>query len=505
MSTLAKQTRIVLLFAALAQLIAFARTAVVAALFGASSTVDAYNLALVVPTLVAGIVSGWSQVSFVGRYLELLSEEEGRLAREFRSAIAAVLIGLSAAVGVLMFAGHDLVTTALVPASAQATRNQTTIALQIAACTLMPITLGEFFALVLNCHGRFVFASAAPILNAVVSTAALWYWPNQGVEALSWTLLLGWTMQCLTVFAACIYAGLSFRGWRQTIRREVASAMRLAAPILPGVAFSSATIAIISIFCSRLGVGAVAIYGYATKLHGAATQVIIISMGTVLLPHFAGLLAAKDHAQLKTLLERIGRVTMLTSVVLLGFILAMGKPLLMVLLGRGKFDPALARDVAWAWSLLTVSLFPFAVATYFAKVFQALRQPALLSLSSAIALATTAVGGALALIFQNFSLLILTPAFAQLCVLCFFVNRFRGRFGNDQFASDWLRALLICAAVCAPAIALDSYLRDHLNDVVQILALGIRAMVFCLVVAACAVLSKASTWLFRARPGPLSA
>jgi putative peptidoglycan lipid II flippase len=494
---LIQNARIVSVFTLLSQIVAFARTAIIASVFGVSTLIDAYNLSLVVPTLLAGVISGWMQVGFVGRYIECRRDTNEAAAIAFRTAMGGVLVAIAVAAALTMLISNEPITAMLVPASSASTRVQAGAALQIIAWSLVLITFSDYLGLILNCHGRFVAAAAAPIVNALVSAGLLLVWHQKTLETLVWTLMLGWIAQLVVVALACARAGLWEFAWRRTAGDDVKSTLQLALPILPAVVFSNGTLVVINVFCSHLGEGAVAIYGYASKLHGALTQVIIVGIGTVLLPHLASLLADGQREQIELLFRRIGRATMLISVLVMAGVIMLGQPVIMVLLGRGRFDAATAASVNSAWTILTLSLFPFALATFFAKLFQAMRQPVLLSISALVSLVATTVACYFGQSFLGIRGVMLAPFVAQVSVLVYFLVVYKKKFGDAGFLPEWARAAALCVAMVVPSCVIDWLVRGYLDPLGRELAFGLRAVLFVGVFAAVVKLSGAFNWIAR--------
>jgi peptidoglycan biosynthesis protein MviN/MurJ (putative lipid II flippase) len=103
------------------------------------------------------------------------------------------------------------------------------------ALILVPTLIGDFLALVLNGHGRFLVAALAPLINALISVLALWLWPRLDLSALIWTLVLGSAAQGFVVLAGIVRMGLDFPLRIGNARSEVLTTLALAAPLLPSM------------------------------------------------------------------------------------------------------------------------------------------------------------------------------------------------------------------------------------------------------------------------------
>ena len=184
-------------------------------------------------------------------------------------------------------------------------------ALRLAGLTLIPIILGDFIGLILNSHGRFFAAAAAPLVNALVSVLGLWFWSRLDLSALVWTLLLGAIAQGLVVVVALLRLRLGFPLATGAAKAEVRTTLMLGLPLLPAMMLANSAAAIVQFRAAQLGEGVVAAYGYAARLHGALAQVLVIGLSTVLLPHFAALWSRGETAEIVSLFRRLARCTIL--------------------------------------------------------------------------------------------------------------------------------------------------------------------------------------------------
>ncbi|WP_137936953.1 lipid II flippase MurJ [Chitinivorax sp. B] len=486
--------RIVSLFTIIAQVFAFLRTALIAYFFGASGEVDAYNLALAAPTLLSGVISGWLQSGFVGRYIAL-NHENPEFANTFRVAIGQVVLIIAILLSIVIFIAKAQLTDILVPISGDPRKPMIDIALSIAIWSLVPTVLSDFLGLVLNCHNRFGAAAAAPVLNAIVSALALWLWPLHNLNTLLITLILGWITQLLFMLYAYNRIGLAILLLPKGVIEEVKATLKLAIPTLPSVVLSNGTIVLIQIACSRLGEGAVAVYGYASRLHSALTQILIIGISTVLLPHLASLLSTKQHDEIVRLFWKISRATLLVCLFILSGVVFLGESTVSTLFSRGKFDQTLSNSVWQAWTLLTLSLFPFALATFYAKLFQAMQRPHLLSISSLISLIFTSLMCFAGASTSSITNIVLSPLIAQIFVLTFFTFNFKKFFSTSGIPPQSINAITKCFLIIAPAITSELILRQLLTNTDTLIAFVIRVTTFLfLFILACRLL-KATEWI----------
>jgi putative peptidoglycan lipid II flippase len=497
-----RSTRTVVLLGIAVQVAAFVRTAIIAATLGTSLEVDAYNLGLIAPSFISTVIGSWLQMSFIGRYTALVTTGEAALAAAYRSRMLVLVLGCATLFGGLCFLFPERITFLFLPAGQ--TSVMASAALRLSGFILIPIIIGDFIALILNSHGHFFAAALAPLINALVSVLGLWLWPSLNLSALVWTLLLGSLVQCLAVVTALLRMRLHFPIATSGAKGEVHTTLILALPLLPAMMLSNSATAIIQLRTAELGEGAVAIYGYASRLHGAVAQVLIIGLSTVLLPRFAALWSRGEKAEITILFRRLGRCTILVVAYLTAGIYLMGETATKVLFERGAFGAHHTWEVSWLWTLLTLSLFPSAFGTFIAKFCQAVRGADSILVSGIISFAVswlvTWFGASVA------SLSIVTSAITAsfMATCCFWVLWLGKRVQILPILKDIGVASFRIGLILVPAVAAERWFSLHTNGLSDILGLFIRGSLFSSIVLALVILTRSHLWFLARRPGEMT-
>lgn len=261
----------------------FAKEAYVAYLFGAGIVTDAYALAMLVPSIGTAL--------FVRAFCRAyLVHQPGVEARWFLSRVFLASAAIAAvAAGVARF----------VPAIAD-------LALP-AAALIVPSALVAALTAVLNARGRF----AIPQLTALLPTAAvagLLYVEGTRFEAvgLVYALLAGTTIQMLVLAASGLRAGGS-----------AAVATLFWSGLLPMIAIDlmvQGNVFIDRAMAATLPAGSVAVLAWSALIKDVLSTVLVASIVTVLLPHFARQVAAGRADELgnaAALVIRYGAVLLL--------------------------------------------------------------------------------------------------------------------------------------------------------------------------------------------------
>lgn len=368
----------------LSQLIGFIRTALIAAIFGTSITVDAYYLALLVPTYVTTVTAGLLQAGFVPSYVGMRTSAPDD-AVAFRTAIFWALVGISGCMGL----GFALYAGVLIPRTASVADAKVVeiaiVAAPILASVLVWNVISDFLGLLLNCHGRFAAPAAAPAANAALSSLAL-VWGNADIVALTASLLLGAIAQTCIVVADLLANRIGFPARKLRLIWALKRFGGLAGPVIPGILFSATTVWLIHVAAASLGPGDLSIFSYGWRLYGVPTQVFILSLSTILLPNFSRLVAERSYFHLATILFLLAKATLLGSLCVLTVVYLFGSTYIEMLLGRGQFDRGDAETVSEVLLGMLAGLFFFTYGTFLSRLLVAQHRTVTVSCSSLIVL-----------------------------------------------------------------------------------------------------------------------
>jgi putative peptidoglycan lipid II flippase len=495
-----RSTRMVVLLGLAVQIAAFLRTAIIAAALGTSPDVDAYNLGLIAPSFLSTVIGSWLQLSFIGRYTSLVTTEQSALAAAYRARMLALILGGAVLLAGLCFLFPGPIMGLFMPAGQTAMIAAAAAALRLSGLILIPILLADFLALILNSHGRFFAAAFAPLVNALVSIAGLWFWHALDLQALVWTLLVGSLAQCVVVVFALARMGLNFPARTEAAKGEVRTTLALGLPLLPAMMLANSAAAIVQFRAASLGEGVVAAYGYASRLHGALAQVLVIGLSTVLLPHFAALWARGEREEITILFRRLARCTVLAVAYVTPGIVLMGETATSILFQRGVFDAEHAAQVSGLWALLTLSLFPSAFGTFIAKFCQAVRDATSVLASGAISFAVTWIVAWFGASIMSVDVVVAASVATFFATGCFWVLWLARRVPIRPILSDMAVALLRAVVILVPAVIGERWLRPHVGGLPEVANLAARGSLYTLIALSLLIATRSHSW-FLARPG----
>jgi peptidoglycan biosynthesis protein MviN/MurJ (putative lipid II flippase) len=252
---------------------------------------------------------------------------------------------------------------------------------------------------------------------------------------------------------------------------------------------------------ASLGEGMVAIYGYASRLHGALAQVLVIGLSTVLLPHFAALWSRGEKAEITILFRRLARCTILLVAYLTLGICLMGETATKILFQRGAFDTQQTLEVSRLWMLLSFSLFPLAFGTFIAKFCQAVREAGSVLASGIVSFAATWFVSWLGASLASTSIVASSALASVALVTCFWLFWLGKRIRTAPIFEDLGVAGFRILLILVPAACVERFTALYTEGFSDIIRLFARGSMYTLIVLLLLIATRSHVWFLARRPG----
>lgn len=328
------------------KLVAFAKELVVAHRFGTSDEVDAFLIALLIPTLLAFIVGDAFRDALIPAYSErrLQSERAGeRLVSNLLWMSLAALLLLS--VGVLLFSRPliELIASNFGPEKLGRTRELLFLVIPFAAA----FGLSRVLQGVLQANDRFSLSSAAPVAIPATIIAVLLFTPGIKNAAL---LAIGNVVGAILLVVVLILSA-NRNAARPLLQRPgcdsaTRTALRHTAPLLAGALLYEGCYFVDTLMAASLPAGSVAVLGYGERICKFALTVGGTTAGFVLFPHISDLAAREEWVELKQVSKRFCVLLLTASLPMVGLFWYAAEPIVRLLLERGEFTSDDTRRVA---------------------------------------------------------------------------------------------------------------------------------------------------------------
>lgn len=474
-----RRAGVVAFFTLLSRILGYARDAVLANVFGATATFDAFVVAQTVPNFLRRLVA---EGALVIAFVPLLSEERQRggvpAMRAFSGAVVGalipILVGL-VAVGVL-FPGF--VVDVFAPGFDAERRALAETLTQIMMPYIFFVSLMAVAGGALNVLGSFAAPAAAPILLNVaiigftVLARDLFAEP---IVAVAWGVTVGGVLQLLLQLPALARRDLLVGPRWAPGDPALRTLLKRMGPAVFGVAVYQINLMVIRQVGSFLPDGQLTCYYSATRLQEFALGVFAVSVSVAALPTLSEHAAAREWYRLSGTFRRALRVTNFVTVPATLALLVLSGPIVGVLFRHGQFSAESARITADLLVILGAALVPIGAVRVAVPTFYALGDTRTPVVGAVVSLLTTVgLGFALGRSYEIWGLTFATSAAAvtQLLVLWAMLRgTLRRRIAEDTAAGRVLdrptpRApepgvvahALACTLAAAPGVGLAAWL-----------------------------------------------
>jgi putative peptidoglycan lipid II flippase len=363
----------------LSRVFGFIRDMVVANLFGAGLTTDAFFVAFRIPNLLRRLLAeGSLTVSFVPVFTEYLRhktrEESFELANITFTALSILLVFVSLA-GVVL---SPLIVTIMAPGFVRMPA-QYDLAVFLTRLMFPYILLISLVALcmgILNSLRHFAAPALSPmVLNLAMILAALTLrdFFREPIMALAVGVLVGGVLQLAMQWPFLIKLGVRLKPAFHFRHPGVKRIGKLMLPAAFGAAIYQINIFVGTILASLLPTGSISYLYYADRIVELPLGVFAIAVGTATLPSFSDQVALGRMEELKRTLSFSLRLILFITIPATIALIVLRVPIISVLFQRGEFGEQATLLTAQALLYYAVGLWAFSVIRIIVSAFYSLQ------------------------------------------------------------------------------------------------------------------------------------
>ncbi|HEY6252526.1 MAG TPA: lipid II flippase MurJ [Candidatus Angelobacter sp.] len=320
---------------------ATAKELVVAARFGRGDSVDAFLIALLVPTTILGLVASTFNVALIPTYIRVREEQGAEAAQQLFSSVQVASLVLLGIVSILVAAGAHF----YLPLLGSGFDAAKLLLTQRLLYVLLPfIVLNGAIAIwsaVLNAGERFALPALTPMVTPLVAVLTLLIFGRRwGIFSLAVGTVAGSGLEVFVLGCAMRIRGLRLRLRWCGITPELNHVLGQYLPMLGGALFMSTAPIIDQSMAAMLKPGSVAALLYGNRIVNVVTMLTSAAMATAVLPYFSQMTARKDWSGCRRTLKVYSLLILLVTIPIT-LVLVAGSPLLTRLLyQRGAFTQA---------------------------------------------------------------------------------------------------------------------------------------------------------------------
>jgi putative peptidoglycan lipid II flippase len=319
------------------KLLAVVKELVVAWKFGTADELDAFLIALMIPSLLISVIAGSFNSALIPTYIRVRDQTGKAVAQKLFASATVWSIGLLTVTTLVIVATAPLYLP-LLTGGFSAQKLELTYRLLWVVSPMMLLTgVGTIWGAVLNAGERFALVALSPILTSAVTILLLLVNQSWGVYNLAVGMVLGQLLEMFVVAGALRKQGISLMprwyGFDADLK-EVASQY---APMIAGAFLMCSTSLVDQSMAAMLPSGSVAALAYGNRIISLPIVIATTALSTAVIPYFSKMVALDDWKSLRHSLRHYLGLIFAAAIPLTGFIILFSEPIVRLLFQRGSF------------------------------------------------------------------------------------------------------------------------------------------------------------------------
>lgn len=367
--------------------LAIIKELVVAYQFGTADDLDAFLIALIIPSFVLNIIAGSFNSALIPTYIKVREQEGSKAAQKLFAGATIWSIGLLLMTTLVMLGSLPLYLPALTNGFSADKLALTNKLLWAISPMLLLTGIGSIWGAVLNAGERFALVSLVQMITPIVTISFLFGMRSWGVFNLVTGMVCGQLLEMAIIGLVLRRQGFSLRpkwyGFNPQIR-EVANQYL---PAIVGSFLMCSTGLVDRSMAAMLPSGSIASLEYGSRMVTLPIIIASTALSTAVMPYFSKMVANDDWSGIRHSLKHYLILIFAASVPLTGLIVIFSEQIVQVLLQRGSFTAADTKIVAQIQSSFALQI-PFYIGCMLVvRSISAMRKNQILIVGSAFNLA----------------------------------------------------------------------------------------------------------------------
>ncbi len=355
----------------MARLLGVLRDRILAGMYGAGPTLDAYYVAFRIPDMLYNfVILGTLSAAFIPLFAsERTRDKHWAFANNILTIIATFLVVASGA----LWLCAPLLMHILAPGFTLAQHDLAVAMTRVLFLSPLLLGLSGIFNAMLQAHQRFVASALSPLLyNLGIIAGALFLVPLIGPWGLAWGVVLGAFLHMAVQIPSIVALGFIFQPSFRIRDATLRHMLTLSVPRIISLGVAQVELVIATIITSGLIAGSMSVFQFGYNIQSFPLGIIGISFATAAFPTLAGHMSnghGKDflHSFTSTLRQVVFFMAPAASLLLL-----LRAQIVRVLLGGPHFDwadtIATTEVLTWfAFSLVAQALIPLFTRAFYAR------------------------------------------------------------------------------------------------------------------------------------------
>ena len=491
MSKVAKAALGLMAATLIAKILGFGRELTLASAYGASSTSDAFLVAMNIPAVIFTAIGTSLGTAFIPLYCEVNSSQGEKASIKYTNNIFNVVVLICIVISII----GVIFTPQVVKLFALGFKGETMEkAVYFTRAMILGIPfLGISYIMMayLQVKENFIIPGLMPVPYNTCIIISILLSVKTSPYILPWGALIGLLGQFLFQLPFAMKKGFRYKPYINFKDEYLKKMLWLVAPVLIGVAVNQINTIVDRTIASTLVEGSISALNYANKLNQFVMGMFIVSISSVVYPMLSKLSTENNKVKFnQSIIKAINIVILLVIPISVGAII-LSTPIVKVLFQRGEFDARATYMTSVALVFYSIGMIGFGLRDILSKVFYSLQDTRTPMINGAIAMGLNIILNILFVKFTNMQLAglaLATSTAALVTVTMLFISlRIKiGPFGGKTILSVFIKAItsaLLMAVITIIAYRKVSYFLGDgtIKEVITLaVAIGVGAIVYAL-------------------------
>lgn len=346
------------------------RDRVLAHSFGASSDLDSYYAAFLVPDFVFNVlVASGIAAAAVPLFAQLYKKSHAH-AYEYMNSLLSAAVGAMIVVACILFIFAPQLSGLVAPGLDVHAHMLVAQMMRVLAFSSMLFAASNAFGAMLVAQRKFLWYGVSPMVyNLGIVAGALILAPRFGIMGVAYGTVFGAFLHMIVRCVDALYGGWRFTTalawWRSA---EMKQTLKLMVPKMVGHPVDLVTFWLFTSFASLLGAGSITALNFARNFQSVPVSMIGIAMSTAVFPALAEA-RLKSAQDLRALLNRTAWVILLLSCLAALGMYVLRYQIIALLLGGGAFGGDAVARTALTLGMFCLSIPTESLSHLFARAF----------------------------------------------------------------------------------------------------------------------------------------
>ncbi|MEM7757762.1 MAG: lipid II flippase MurJ [Cyanobacteria bacterium P01_A01_bin.40] len=337
---------------------------VVAWRFGTGNEIDAFIMAMVIPTFVINVVSGSFKSALIPVFIKIREQQGNQAAQQLFSGVVLWAISLLVlTMSVMVLAAPVYLPLLASGFTAEKLRLTTRLLWSLSPLVLL-YGIVNIWSGILNAGERFALAAFSPAITPLTTVALLITFPGWGIFALAGGLICGSIFEIIILGIGLNRQKISILPQWSKYNANLGQVSSQYIPVATGSFLMSSANLVDQSMAAMLDSGSVAALGYANRVIALPLTLTTLALGTAVVPYLSKTIAQQNWSKINHTFNYYLRLIFITTIPLTIVLIITSKLIVQVLFERGSFD---VEDTQIVSQIQT--LYAFQIPFYIANIF----------------------------------------------------------------------------------------------------------------------------------------